>query len=33
MNQIKKQKLIAIKVVKHNNYSYNELEELWQALH
>ena len=33
MNQIKKQKLTTIEVVKHNNHLYNKLEELWQALH
>ena len=33
INQVKKIKLLAIKVIKHNGHFYLELNNLWQALH
>ena len=33
MNQVKKYKLSTIKAIKLNEYSYNELNNLWQAFY
>ena len=33
INQVRKQKLPAIKAIKFNECPYNKLDELWQALH